>query len=67
VSSASLDCSDKTMAVSAGADSVTVQVAVWPAPSVPGVQLTPLNCAGALRCNVKLCVTPFKLAVRAAV
>ena len=67
VSFASLDCSATTRAVSAGADNVTMQVAVWPAPTVPGVQLTPLNCAGALRFSVKFCVTPFRLAVSAAV
>ena len=46
---------------------LTVQVAEAPAPKVFGVQLTPLNCAGALRFNVKFCVTPFRLAVRLAV
>jgi hypothetical protein len=46
---------------------LTVQVAEAPAPKVFGVQLSPLNCAGALRFSVKFCVTPLELAVRAAV
>ena len=67
VRSALLDCRATTMVVNAGADNVSVQAAAWPTPSVPGVQLSPLNCAGALRFSVKFCVTPFELAVRAAV
>ena len=46
---------------------LTVQVAAAAAPKVFGVQLSPLNCAGALRFRVKFCVTPFELADRAAV
>ena len=46
---------------------LTVQVAAAAAPKVLGVQLSPLNCAGALRFRVKFCVTPLELADRAAV
>ena len=67
VSSELLVCSATTVAVIAWADNVSVQAAAWPAPNVLGVQLSPLNCAGALRFSVKFCVTPFELAVRAAV
>jgi hypothetical protein len=42
--------------------SVTVQVALCPAPRVPGVQLSPDNCAGAIRFNVNVWVTPLALA-----
>ena len=47
--------------------SVTVQVALCPAPRVPGVQLSPDNCTGATRFNVNVCVTPLALAVTTAV
>ena len=55
------------IALDAALFKLTVQVADAPVPRVFGVQLTPLNCAGALRFNVKFCVKPFKLAVRPAV
>ncbi len=47
--------------------SVTVQVALCPAPRVPGAQLSPDNCAGATRFNVNVCVTPLALAETTAV
>ena len=47
--------------------SVTVQVALCPVPRVPGVQLSPDNCAGATRFNVNVCVTPLALAETTAV
>jgi hypothetical protein len=54
------------MALAAALFRLTVQVDDDPAPKVFGVQFTPLNCAGALRFNVKFCVTPLQLAVRPA-
>jgi hypothetical protein len=47
--------------------SVTVQVEVWPVPSVPGLQLRLDSCAGATRLNEEVRVTPLALAVTTAV
>jgi hypothetical protein len=47
--------------------SVTVQVALRPAFTVPGLQLTADNRAGASRFNVKVCVIPPPLPVITAV
>ena len=46
---------------------VTVQVALWPLPRVPGEQLSPDNWAGATRFRVKVWVDPPPLAVITAV
>jgi hypothetical protein len=47
--------------------SVTVQVALFPAPRISGVQLSPDNCTGATRFNVNVRVTPLALAETTAV
>ena len=67
VSAALLLASPIVIAPVAALVRLAVQVALWPAPRVFGVQLTPLNWAGALRFSVKFCVTPLRLAVSAAV